>query len=396
MVQRTGLGWAKVSEAQAGKLHTLLSSLVNSSGAQEREAARRECGPGAQPAQHIPWGTQCLETALTEPGVLHCLCCPVLSLSPWPCPFPKSQSTAPPRTPQRLTPLVCFSWSLSVSTLRNHTCHPFFHLTSLPLSTQNVDPLCPRCQPTGDVFHPTVLSFLGSTSSSPSYKHNTHKHRDKKHLQLGVSSFFLSLFVFLSVLWWEHWSMNCIFTSSMFWTKWEPQNLSAGVFFKSFLDLILAGIFSAGIFCPFSGSRLENKSRWKATGKGTKRATRMLRGWGNLTLQNKLGCWICLINWKKEKEKIKRRELMVELRGDKTPLVHFVRGQLSNPKFMGTGNRRGDAPCEFLEAPQPLFDPQAVPGKNPRSFKPGTKDHTDKSKSHDNILDVNPRVFSQK
>lgn len=100
MVQRTGLGWAKVSEAQAGKLHTLLSSLVNSSGAQEREAARRECGPGAQPAQHIPWGTQCLETALTEPGVLHCLCCPVLSCA-GPVPVPLALSI--PKIPEHCT-----------------------------------------------------------------------------------------------------------------------------------------------------------------------------------------------------------------------------------------------------------------------------------------------------
>lgn len=56
---------------------------------------------------------------------------------------------------------------------------------------------------------------------------------------------------------------------------------------------------------------------------------------------------------------------MVELRGDKIPIIHFVRGQVSNPKFMGTGNRRGDRPCLFLEAPQPLG---LYKGKTPGNF----------------------------
>lgn len=136
---------------------------------------------------------------------------------------------------------------------------------------------CPRFLPTGDVFHPTVPSFLGSATSRPSYKQQHTQARSQKASSVGIfPPFFLYLFVFLSVFTRGHLTaLNCIFTSSMFWAKWEPQNLSVGVFFKCLPDLILAGIFSAGIFCPFSGSTLENKSRYKATGKSTKNAGRL-------------------------------------------------------------------------------------------------------------------------
>lgn len=56
---------------------------------------------------------------------------------------------------------------------------------------------------------------------------------------------------------------------------------------------------------------------------------------------------------------------MVNLRGDKIPIMHFIRGQVSNPKFMGTGNRRGDRPRLFLKAPQPSG---LYMGKTPGNF----------------------------
>jgi len=39
-VRGTGLRWAKVEEMYTGKLNTLLHSLLNSSGSQERKEAR--------------------------------------------------------------------------------------------------------------------------------------------------------------------------------------------------------------------------------------------------------------------------------------------------------------------------------------------------------------------
>lgn len=57
---------------------------------------------------------------------------------------------------------------------------------------------------------------------------------------------------------------------------------------------------------------------------------------------------------------------MVNLRGDNIPVVHFIRGQVSNPKLMGTGNRGGDRPCLFLKAPQPLG---LYVGKTPGNFQ---------------------------